>query len=146
MSLVIRQATAEDLPWANGCYARVSFQPARLDRQTLLVGELDGRRVGLGRLVHLADGSAELGGMFVDEEARGHGVAGQIVERLIVLGGSRRLYCIPFEHLSGFYQRYGFVPAEPGRPLPEEISGKLRFCEETYPQKAVLLVREPARA
>src|SRR5688500_15911356 len=115
MSLHLRPGTADDLPWINGCYERVSFLPTKLERDTLVIAELDGRRVGIGRLVNLSDGSAELGGMYVDDDVRGRGVAGKIVERLIELAGTRQLYCIPFAHLSAFYERYGFVLASPGR-------------------------------
>lgn len=63
--------------------------------------EVSGERVGVGRLQNIGSGTAELGGMYVDDRFRGAGLAASIVEFLIENSGEyKKIYCLPFSHLS----------------------------------------------
>lgn len=55
-----------------------------LDRAgvTVFVARRDGAAVGMAALVERGDGSAELKRMFVPEAARGHGIAGGLIDAI----------------------------------------------------------------
>jgi GNAT superfamily N-acetyltransferase len=59
------------------------------DWEAAWVAELDGRRVGSVYCVRHSDGVAQLRLLFVDAEARGHGVGSKLVERCIEFARER---------------------------------------------------------
>ena len=144
MSLQVRDARAEELAWANERWAEIGFVTSPPGRDLLVVAEVDGARVGLGRLVRLPSGEVELGGILVLPAFRGRGVAEAIVGRLVrAITPGTRAFCVPFAHLEAFYARFGFTRADEATcaAAPAEICDKLRFCAATYPTPAVLMVR-----
>jgi GNAT superfamily N-acetyltransferase len=143
--MLIRKATAGELSWVNERYAEIGFM-ASDPRDLVVIAEVDGVRVGLGRLVPFEPGAAELGGIYVLPEFRGRHVASLIVSHLVGAGTFERLYCIPFAPLVPFYQSFGFHPVEASPPVPEAIAEKVRWCQSKYSQPVSLLVRSPARA
>jgi hypothetical protein len=50
-----------------------------------------------------------------------------------------RLWCIPFSHLSAFYQSFGFGVSVP--PWPPSIAAKVSHCVEEALPDVVVLVR-----
>lgn len=141
--ITVRAADPSEIPWINERYERIHFMPSELPRDFIVIAEIDGARTGIGRIVPVAPGEGELGGIFVDEAFRGRGVAAKIVSYLLENAPAhRKLYCIPFEHLSHFYQKFGFKPALPDATTAESVREKLDYCACTYPEPAVLLVRE----
>ena len=142
-SLVIRRAAPPELSWVNERYPEVGFVASDA-RDLVLIAAIDGARAGLGRLVPLARGESELGGIYVLPEFRGRSVASAIVRHLVDAGALERLYCIPFTPLVPFYQGFGFHPAVTGTPVPEVIANKVRWCQSKYSQPVSLLVRLPA--
>ena len=137
--LRIRLAAPDDRAFVDATYAAIRFAPSGPGDE-VLVAELDGDRVGLGRLVPIDDGTVELGGIWTDERHRRHGVAGAIIAALKERVGRRRGYCIPFAPLAGYYKRFGFVDARTDEPVPAPIADKLAFCQATYAQPVALLV------
>jgi GNAT superfamily N-acetyltransferase len=81
-ALVIRDLTDRERAWANAQYRAIRFA-ATPPGSVALVAELAGARVGLGRLVAHEPGVIELGGIWTDEPARGHGVARAMVTALL---------------------------------------------------------------
>ena len=138
---VIRRLSRTDLPWVNARYADIAFAPSR-DADLLVSADMDGKSIGLGRLVPLEDGSAEMGGIHVLPEFRGRAIASRIVEHLVELSPYPRLFCIPFTPLEKFYRRFGFDTPRPGLSLPKEVRDKLAWCEGRYPDPVCLLVRD----
>jgi GNAT superfamily N-acetyltransferase len=137
----VRQANPEEINWINERYDEVSFIHSDLARDFVAIAELDAVRAGLGRVVRIDPATAELGGMYVLTEFRGQGIADAIVRFL--LNQSRiysTIYCIPFAHLSEFYQRFGFVPCQEPSTAPEEVRSKHAWCNGYYPHPTMLLV------
>lgn len=121
----IRRLREDELGWAAGVYQEIQFSaspPGALG----LVAELDGERVGLGRLVELEPGVLELGGIWCDDRARRRGVARAMVTALVARAPAGRLWCIPFAHLAEFYASFGF--AEVPAPWPDGIAAKVADC------------------
>ena len=73
---------------------------------------------------------------------RGLGIARKVVQFLLAskITGST-VYCLTFAHLLGFYESEGFkeVSKEDIAKVPKKILEKQRWCNETYPHKALLL-------
>jgi GNAT superfamily N-acetyltransferase len=139
MDVTLREATPEDLLWAQQRWAEVRFVPGGpADR--VVVALLQGERAGVGRIVPVGPGAGELGGMYVLPAFRGQGIAPHIV-RYLLDSEQGTLFCIPFVHLRELYVRCGFREAPEGTPLPDPILHKLHFCAETYPDPVVLLIR-----
>lgn len=117
----IRALREDERGWADERYREIRFSLST-DTARVFVAELGGARVGLGRLVALAPEVLELGGIWTDEAARNRGVAREMVARLIEQAPPGRLWCIPFVHLSAFYESFGFEMARP--PWPPTIAAK----------------------
>jgi GNAT superfamily N-acetyltransferase len=158
---VIRELRDDELAWASAQYRAIEFA-ASPPGTVALVAELDGARVGLGRLVAHAPEVVELGGIWTDEAVRGRGVARAMVAALLARGGhgdaqvgrearpaavgaehgGRPLWCIPFEHLAAFYQSFGF--AARSSPWPAPIATKVAACIAQGLPPVVVLARQPA--
>ncbi len=136
----IRRSRRDELDWVNGCYAAVGFAPSDAVRDTILIAEVGGQRAAIGRLVAIEENVMELGGIYVLEPFRRFGVARDLVEQLIELSGQARLYCIPFTHLSRFYESAGFVPVDQSEPAPpKSVVAKVKWCNEHYTGGVTLL-------
>ncbi|HEX6159018.1 MAG TPA: GNAT family N-acetyltransferase [Thermoanaerobaculia bacterium] len=129
-------ATPDEEGWINERYDEVGFQHSDLTRDLQVIAEEDGQRVGMGRLVTLAENAVELGGMLVFDPFRGRGVAKKIIAELLRHAGDREVYCIPFLDLEPIYAGAGFTRVETG---PEKALKKVEWCERTYPRGVVLM-------
>lgn len=142
MTTTIRRMRDDELSWVNGVYRRADFVASDLD-DVVLIAEVDGERVGVGRLVDVGDGALELGGMHVEEARRGRGVAKAIVGALVDAAGDKPLWCIPFARVADLYRGFGFVDAGPDARPPAAVVEKLAFCRTRYALSVVLLFRAP---
>jgi GNAT superfamily N-acetyltransferase len=139
-AITIRDLEDGERAWANALYQAIRFEVTPPDA-VALVAEVNGERVGLGRLVPHAPDVLELGGIWTDEAVRGRGVARAMVNTLLARSERTgdRLWCIPFAHLSGFYQSFGFALSAP--PWPPAIAAKVAHCVEEALPDVVVLVR-----
>jgi len=141
-AITIRDLEDGERAWANALYQAIRFEVTPPDA-VALVAEVDGARVGLGRLVAHAPGVIELGGIWTDEAVRGRGLARAMVNALLArrerTDDRDRLWCIPFAHLSAFYQSFGFAVGVP--PWPPSIAAKVVHCAEEALPDVVVLVR-----
>lgn len=125
----IQLLAGEDLAAANRIYASIGFAPSdpQKDRTFGLVD--DDQLTGLGRLQFRED-ALELGGFWIAEHARGGGLARLLVEHVLQqLKPGQEAWCVPFEHLLGFYRGFGMVDAPP-EAAPPGIRAKLGFCAQ----------------
>jgi GNAT superfamily N-acetyltransferase len=136
--LRLRAATTADHDWIDDRYARVHFIPSDFARDTIVVAEMDGAPVGMGRLVPAGEGACELGGMYVEDAQRGRGVARAIIDELIRLAGNRDIYCIPFADLTALYAAAGFAPSDPASAT-DHVREKLAWCKREHERPVVLL-------
>ncbi len=138
--MLLRTASPDDAGWIQEQYEKVHFIPSELSRDTVVIAELDGQRVGMGRLVPAGDGACELGGMYVDDGYRKRGIARAIVDELIRRAGTMEVYCIPFADLEALYASAGFRRIEPVN-VPEKIQEKLDWCAREITDRAVILMK-----
>lgn len=144
-TFTLRRSRPDELAWINECYAGVDFVPSG-EADVIAVAQADGQSAGLGRVVPIADGVGELGGMLVFDQFRGSGLAKQIIGFLQQQAGLPTLYCLPFAELAGLYGSMGFVPATAQDAVPEKVAAKHRWCNEHYPKPVLLLVAHQPQA
>ncbi len=140
MGFEIRQAEVKDLVWVNSTYKTIDFLPSTLENEIVAIASIDNIKVGLGRIAVVDRHSCELGGMYVNPEFRRKNVARKIVEYLLQHAQKRIIYCIPFTHLSSFYESFGFRKIKPDISTPQKIKKKLEFTKKTYKEPTLFLV------
>ncbi len=137
----LRPARQDELEWVNQRYSEIGFQPSSADDFVLIAETTEGR-AGLGRLVRIDEANGELGGIYVLPEFRGQHLAQAIVAYLVEQSPHARLFCIPFAHLSDFYQGFGFVRPDSSDEIPTPILRKVDWCRCSYPEAVDLLIRK----
>jgi GNAT superfamily N-acetyltransferase len=160
-AVTIRDLKDGERAWANDLYRAIRFEttppgavalvaelasPGSAGARSTPGGSAEsiaGERIGLGRLVAHAPDVLELGGIWTDEAVRGRGIAramvGALLERRAQMPHPEHLWCIPFVHLSAFYQSCGFALSAP--PWPPSIAAKVSHCIEDGLDDVVVLVR-----
>lgn len=142
-AIVIRQALRDEMSWINDRYDEINFKHSQFDRELIAIAEVNGEKVGLGRLVTIDDRTLELGDMYVLEACRGYGIADKIIEFLLQqVNNHQRVFCIPFISLQALYRKYGFVQVSQHECIPAVLSEKYHWCNQTYEQKILMLVLE----
>lgn len=140
--LLIKRATMEDMEWVNSQYKKVEFLLSELNNEIIAIAYINEEKVGLGRLVKIDDKNYEMGGIVTLGNFRGMNVASKVVEFLVSETRGRKVentYCIPFEHLRNFYNRYGFKEVEDFTNVPEKIFHKYNWCKEQYDKDTLLM-------
>ncbi len=141
MEIRIRLAELRELQWVNERYDEVKFMHSVFDREKIAIAEVDNKPAGLGRLVQLGGNDWEMGGIYVFKEFQGKGLAEVIVKFLVAaVQPEWRVFCLPFAPLKDFYARFGFIPCAAGMKIPDEISKKHQWCNDTYPDRTLLCV------
>ena len=101
----------------------------------VLLARLDGWPAGCGMAQTLPDGSLELKRLYPRPEARGHGIAAAMVDRLAEHAratGAPLLRLDTFTTLTAarrLYERLGFTACGPYAPLPAISEGRLCFYQ-----------------
>jgi N-acetylglutamate synthase-like GNAT family acetyltransferase len=121
---MISQAPAceEDMVFVREQVAKMRLDPERLEASQFTIFWDDDRIVAFGRVKPYEDGSYELGGVGVVEDARGNGI-GELVVRTLI-------HAFPVEDvwittdLPGWFERFGFVRARP-EAIPRSLAAKL---------------------
>lgn len=132
-------ASREDLSWINKHYQEIAFK-ATSEKDFQIFIKVADKPAALGRIVHVDECNGELGGIYVLPEFRGRKLAEEIVQSLLGQNKYPVLWCIPFEPLESFYRKFGFREVR-NENIPDEISGKVKWCEGRYPDRAILVVR-----
>ncbi|MDX5437672.1 MAG: GNAT family N-acetyltransferase [Pontibacter sp.] len=142
MNVTIRKAEPEELEWINEQYSKVRFRPSVYEQEIIAIVEVEGERVGIGRLVSINESCLELGGMYIKEKCRGFGLAKSIVTYLLHQTEQKTVYCLPFSHLHRFYEQCGFEPVADTSNVPEQVLEKWEWCQQTYEQPTLLLYQQ----
>ena len=136
----IRKLSNSELEWANQRYAELGFLPSATE-DYIAVAEVDGVKVGLGRLVAVDALTGELGGMYVAPAFRGSKIADKIVAFLLQQSPYQHLFCIPFSRVANIYMRFGFREVPIDVLVPTGVAHKLAWCKNEYPEPVSLLLR-----
>ena len=146
--LSLEFATTSDLEWINKKYDEVNFLHSSLTDEKIVVAKEENLSLGLGRIQELSAGVWELGGIYTFPEARGKGVARQIVEKLLTVPKELdEIYCLPFANLLDFYLSFGFKKTSPTQDTDAKILKKLDWCNSGVYENNVelLLLKQQAR-
>jgi len=138
--VAIRALRDDELGWADERYHEIKFAPSPPGARGF-VAELDGERVGLGRLIEHGPAVFELGGIWTHAAARNRGVARAMVTELLARAPAGPLWCIPFAHLAVFYESFDFEAAR--SPWPPPITAKVAGLVAQH-LSVVVLIRKAA--
>jgi N-acetylglutamate synthase-like GNAT family acetyltransferase len=109
--MILRRADKTDLGRIAAFYRAMGYHGGFLASDLVLLVE-DGRViVGVVRLCE-EENELVLRGMYVKEEHQRRGLGTRMLDGLDLSRETRRCWCVPFEHLTGFYARAGFEPAD----------------------------------
>lgn len=136
----IRKLSNSELDWANQRYAELGFLSSKA-ADYIAVAEVDGVKVGLGRLVAVDALTGELGGMYVAPAFRGAKIAEKIVAFLLQQSLYQHLFCIPFSRVANIYTRFGFQEVPKDIVVPALVANKVAWCKNEYPEPVSLLLR-----
>lgn len=141
LPITVRLAQENDIDWVNQKYDEVKFQHSSTD-DIIAIAELNDIAVGIGRLVPVDGTNYELGGMYVFEGYRNQKIATHIINFLLDRAPKKStIFCIPFEHLSHFYQKFGFIKVNDFSIVPIKVASKYEWCKQTYHNPVDLLVK-----
>jgi len=141
---LVRKAGADDMPWVRARYEEARIAHFDVSRTLIALAEADGTPVAVGHLAGMGDGSAELGGPFVFDEACERDIAKKIVSFLLdCRQGYERIFFPCFIQHSNVYEECGFRPCDDRASLPEPIRRCRARCAERYTQPIVLLSLSP---
>ena len=101
------------------------LNPAGLQWQSFVVGEADGRPVGVAQVRLHQDGTKELASLVVDPSERGRGIATGMVDSLLAEETSP-VYVLLDRRYVDHFARWGFSQVEP-TDLPRSISRNYRI-------------------
>ena len=123
VQVVVRRARPDDQPVITAMVRRARLNPTGLHWEQFVVGERDGRAVGVAQLRRHSDGTNELASLAVEPGARGHGIATQMVDALLA-GETAAVYALIDRRFVGHFARWGF-----GQVGPSELP---RSAARTY--------------
>lgn len=99
---------------------RARLNPAGLHWEQFVIGERDGRAVGVAQLRRHSDGTKELASLVVEPGAREHGIATQMVDALLA-DETAAVYALIDRRFAGHFARWGFRQVGPGE-LPRPVT------------------------
>jgi GNAT superfamily N-acetyltransferase len=89
-------------------YKRWGYRAGIAPTDTVYVAEQEERIVGMVRRT-LENGTTLLRGMQVDPEYQRRGIGSQLLQCFVNDLAMRDCYCIPYSHLTSFYEQGGFA-------------------------------------
>ncbi|WP_109096986.1 GNAT family N-acetyltransferase [Aquimarina sp. AU58] len=141
--IYVRKATLEDIEWVNNTYQNIDFVVSDYTSEYIAIAEVEGAKCGLGRVVNIDQNNLELGGMYVLDQFRGMGIAEKIILHLLKNHEQhKKIWCLPFEHLQHFYNKFGFLDQKTHNyEIPDKIHAKHKWCNQNYTKNVLLLVK-----
>ena len=115
----MRRARRDDQPVITALVRRARLNPAGLHWEQFVIGERDGRAVGVAQVRRHSDGAKELASLVVEPGARGHGIATQMVDVLLA-DETAAVYTLIDRRFAGHFARWGFRQVGPSE-LPRSV-------------------------
>ena|SRR4030067_2248205 len=135
MSILIRKAQLDDMPFIKECIERFRLDDEDLDYRQFVVAVEGNEIVSFGRIRPHKE-VYELGCVGVVEQQRNHGIGKMIVKHLIDKFPTNQVYITT--DLIDYFERFGFKRIEPG---PKELVEKLqRVCKSKCREGAVAML------
>lgn len=138
--IAVRRARTGDVPRIRALIDAYAGQRRLLSKATVTlyedvqefwVADLAGEVIGCGALHVLWEDLAEVRTLAVHESARGAGVGGALLRRLLAQArelGVGRVFCLTFE--TDFFARHGFLEIEGAPVAPEVYAALLESYDE----------------
>ncbi|HLY29232.1 MAG TPA: GNAT family N-acetyltransferase [Aggregatilineales bacterium] len=131
--VTLRSATAEDQATIKAIVHEAGINPRNLDWPNFLIAEdtTSKQVVGIGQVKPHDDGTRELASIAVIPDRQGQGIARMIIEALLARE-SGILYLICEHANQGLYERFDFVPLQPG-DMPRDLRKLWRMVRLAQP-------------
>lgn len=139
--ICIRHATPNDQPAIRGLVHSEHLNPRKLDWANFFVAAIEGRVIGTVQMRKHSDGSHELGSLVVSKDARGHGVASRLIDRLLS-DEAGPVWMITPDAWAQSYSRWDFERIEP-QSAPVKVRRNYRLG--SLGRYVSFLKRRPAR-
>ena len=120
MYAMVRPAQAADQPVISAMVRRARLNPSGLRWDRFVIGERDGRTIGIAQVRKYSDGTKELASLVVEPGEREHGIATQMVDALLA-EETGPVYALIDRRFISHFTRWDFRPVDP-RELPRAIS------------------------
>jgi N-acetylglutamate synthase-like GNAT family acetyltransferase len=128
-NFLLRPATRLDLPAIWALILRFGLNPLGIHWRRFVVAEDEaGRLLGIGQIKLHGDGSRELASIGVQIDARGKGIGGAIIERLIETQ-PLPLYLTCRDSMEGYYNRFGFTTITDPNQMPPYFRRLARLAD-----------------
>ena len=124
----VRIAQSGEYPRLIALYRAWGYQGEITSADIVYVAEQDTRTIGLVRRT-LEEGTVMLRGMQVERSHQRRGVGSRLLDAFVTDLSEAECYCIPFSHLTSFYQRGGFAVIEESQ-APRFLAERLRRYRE----------------
>ena len=138
----IRRATAADQQGITRLVREARLNPRSLHWGRFVVAEVDGDLLGVAQVRRHRDGSHELASLVVRPEARGRGVAANMIE-MVLDGEPGPVFMLVDRRFARHYQRWAFRPVEPS-DLPTSMRRQLRIGRAVTALGSLLIRRRIA--
>ena len=148
----VREATARDQLAITTLVRHEHLNPIDLDWRRFVIAIDRSGILGAVQLRRHADHSRELGSLVVRQDARGRGVAGRLIDRLLAPIATRVLM-ITGAAFATHYERWGFRPIDPAKaPTPVRrnyyfgkiVGGAISLLSGRWPRRLAILDRNPS--
>jgi len=134
--MIIRKATAEDMPYVVRIAWRLALDYPGLENDTFLVAEERGKIVGILGLKDFGE-FLELVAVGVLEEYREMGIGKKLVEEALRTAGLKKVYLLTT--IPKFYESLGFEKVD---EVPEALKKDPAWCAGCDRDRCVVMLRK----
>jgi len=134
--MIIRKATAEDMPYVVRIAWRLALDYPGLENDTFLVAEKRGKIVGILGLKDFGE-FLELVAVGVLEEYREMGIGKKLVEEALRTAGLKKVYLLTT--IPKFYESLGFEKVD---EVPEALKKDPAWCAGCDRDRCVVMLRK----
>jgi len=142
MKATVRIARPADFGRIVAAYSAWGYSGGMTLVDTAWLAEADDELIGVVR-VSPENGTLVLRGMRIAEDWRRRGIGTRMLRELAAWLGHRECYCIPYDHLVGFYGQIGFAEIATGA-VPAFLAARLADYRKRRGLRVSIMVRGAA--
>lgn len=123
-------------------YRDIGYRGGARETDTILVARIEDRVIGAVRLC-TEESVIVLRGMQISREYQRQGIGTRLLNECVPFFNAGISYCLPYDHLMGFYQQIDFQPVNPAE-LPNFLRQRLAGYH-VLDKKIIAMRRRPER-
>jgi N-acetylglutamate synthase-like GNAT family acetyltransferase len=99
--------------------------------ETVIVAKDGGAIVGAVRIERPQEQECVLRTLYIDPLFRGKGVGSTLIQEVVTRTSQKTCYCLPYPHVRGLYEKFGFVEIEP-KYLPPFLQQRYHKYKQSF--------------